>query len=245
MRLGAFGAAADVATIDSLARTAAAGDAADRVRALLGQPRTLLLSVERLDHTRGAEQRLLALAELLVNGRLDPRETAVVQVLPAIRQHVAGYRTLRRRVAGLIERINAALDLRVIHHIERSPSMAELVELYLAADVLAVTPLRDGGNLVAKEFVAARVDNGGALVLSEFAGAAAELGSAYLVDPFDRDALRDTIERAAMAAPAERRARMRQLRAGLRRRGVRAGGRRLLTTFAGCANCAGCRPGSA
>jgi trehalose-6-phosphate synthase len=87
-----------------------------------------------------------------------------------------------------------------------------MVALYLAADVMLVTPLRDGMNLVAKEFVACRNDESGALVLSEFTGAADELTGAFLVNPHDIDGLKDAIVRAATITPAEARRRMRSMR---------------------------------
>ena len=92
-----------------------------------------------------------------------------------------------------------------MHYLNQSFDRAELAALYLAADVMVVTPLRDGMNLVAKEYVAARVDNGGALVLSEFAGAAAELTDAYLVNPHDLDGLKDDDRAGAGGRPAENR----------------------------------------
>jgi trehalose 6-phosphate synthase/phosphatase len=96
--------------------------------------------------------------------------------------------------------------------LHRSISRRQLVALYCAADVMMVTPLRDGMNLVAKEFVASRVDGDGVLMLSEFAGAAAELGEAIVVNPYDVDAVATAIKQALMMEPAERRARMHSLR---------------------------------
>jgi trehalose 6-phosphate synthase len=99
-----------------------------------------------------------------------------------------------------------------VHYLHRSVPRSELVALYVAADVMLVTPLRDGMNLVAKEYVACRRDLGGALVLSEFAGAAAELTSAFLVNPHDLDGIKSAIYQAITLDPEVGRKRMRALR---------------------------------
>jgi trehalose 6-phosphate synthase len=108
---------------------------------------------------------------------------------------------------------------------------ATLAALYLTADVTVVTPLRDGMNLVAKEYVAAREDGSGALVLSEFAGAAAELPQAFLVNPHDVDGLKDTLLRAMRADPAELRSRMAAMRAHLADHDILAWARTYLTSL--------------
>jgi trehalose 6-phosphate synthase len=95
-----------------------------------------------------------------------------------------------------------------IHYLNQPFDRAELAALYRTADVMVVTPLRDGMNLVAKEFVAARADDSGALVLSEFAGAAAEMEDAFLVNPHDVDGLKETLLRAMSTPPADLRRRM-------------------------------------
>jgi trehalose 6-phosphate synthase/phosphatase len=99
-----------------------------------------------------------------------------------------------------------------VHYIHRSVSEQDLVALYRAADVMLVTPVRDGMNLVAKEFIATRTDENGVLVLSEFAGAAAELAEAIVVNPYDVDGTADAIHRALTLPSDERRARMHALR---------------------------------
>jgi trehalose-6-phosphate synthase len=100
----------------------------------------------------------------------------------------------------------------VVHYLRRSLPHEELVAYYLAADVMLVTPLRDGMNLVAKEFLASRVDEGGTLVLSEFAGAANELGRAIMVNPFDIDGMASAIEDSLETDPAHARRSMRAMR---------------------------------
>jgi trehalose 6-phosphate synthase len=108
-----------------------------------------------------------------------------------------------------------------VHYLHQSYSRSELVALYCAADVMMVTPLRDGMNLVAKEYVAARVDLGGALVLSEFAGAAGELRQAYLCNPHDLQNVKDALIRATHADPADASRRIRAMRRHLRAHDVR------------------------
>jgi trehalose-6-phosphate synthase len=103
-----------------------------------------------------------------------------------------------------------------VHYLHQSYPQEEMAALYLAADVMLVTSLRDGMNLVAKEYVACRYDESGALVLSEFTGAADELGSAFLVNPHDIAGLKDAIVRAARISPQEARRRMRSLRRRVR-----------------------------
>jgi trehalose 6-phosphate synthase len=118
-----------------------------------------------------------------------------------------------------------------VHYLNQSFDPAEVAALYRAADVMMVTPLRDGMNLVAKEYIATQVANQGALVLSEFAGAAAELPEAYLVNPHDVDNLKDTLVRALEAPAAENRARMRAMRRHLRANDVKAWARSYLKTL--------------
>jgi len=103
-----------------------------------------------------------------------------------------------------------------VHYLHQSYPREEMAALYLAADVMLVTPLRDGMNLVAKEYIACRYDETGALVLSEFTGAADELGSAFIVNPHDIEGLKDAIVRAATISPREARRRMRSMRRRVR-----------------------------
>ena len=155
----------------------------------------------------------------------------MVQVAVPSRERVEHYKILRDRVEREVGRINGEfgrVGVPAVHYLNQSFDRAEVAALYLAADVMAVTPLRDGMNLVAKEYIAGRVDNGGALVLSEFAGAAAELPEAYLINPHDLDGLKDTLVRALDATPAENRARMRAMRRHVRAHDVRAWARAYL-----------------
>ena len=122
------------------------------------------------------------------------RDTVLVQVAVPSRERVDSYRDLRDRIEGEVGRINGEFG-RVgepaIHYLNQPFDRTLLAALYQATDVMVVTPLRDGMNLVAKEFVAAREDDSGALVLSEFAGAAAELSQAFLVNPYDINGMKE------------------------------------------------------
>jgi trehalose-6-phosphate synthase len=139
----------------------------------------------------------------------------LVQVAEPTREGVIGYNEIRDRVDGLVGEINGAYGLvgsPAINYIHRSQSFEEVVALYLAADVMLVTPVRDGMNLVCKEFIAARSDDTGVLVLSEFTGAAESLGSALLVNPYDTDGLKNVIDRAVHLPEADVRRRMALMR---------------------------------
>jgi trehalose 6-phosphate synthase/phosphatase len=177
--------------------------------------RQIVLGVDRLDYTKGIPRRLAAI-ERLLNRRPELRdEMRYVQVAVPSRGEVDSYQRFKRLVEESIGRINGAcstLRSTPIHYIHQSVSMRELVALYAAADVMLVTPLRDGMNLVAKEYVASRVNDDGVLVLSEFAGAAAELAGAVVVNPYDVDAVSESIHRALSMESAERETRMRAMR---------------------------------
>jgi trehalose 6-phosphate synthase len=128
---------------------------------------------------------------------------------------VEEYRQIRADIEGLVGRINgdfAEVGRPPIHYLYRSVPIEELVAYYRATDVMFVTPLRDGMNLVAKEYVATRFDGTGALILSEFAGAAEQLTQAYLVNPYDLEALARTLADAIETASVRGNKRMRALR---------------------------------
>jgi trehalose 6-phosphate synthase len=170
---------------------------ARRVRGRLGDPKVVILGVDRLDYTKGIDHRMRAL-ETLLERRADLiGKVSFVQVAVPSREDVAAYQEIREDIEGLVGRINgeyARIGRPPIHYLYRSLPMDELLAHYRAADVMLVTPLRDGMNLVAKEYVATRHDDTGVLVLSEFAGAAEELTEATLVNPYDIDGLARILE---------------------------------------------------
>ncbi len=214
----------DAAEIDALARAPKAAEQAAELRRRLGNPAVVLLGVDRLDYTKGIEERLAAVRTLLARRALAggdasgpdaSPELVFVQVAVPSRESVDEYAQERHRVEQLVGELNGAyatLGNPVVHYLYRSLPLSELVTLYRAADVMLVTPLRDGMNLVAKEFVAARADGGGVLVLSEFAGAVDELEQAVIVNPHDPEGFVDAIESAIAMGGAEARHRMHWLR---------------------------------
>jgi trehalose 6-phosphate synthase len=215
----AFPISIDVAEIESLAASPLVRTRAEQIRAELGDPKTVILGVDRLDYTKGIEQRLKAFRELLSEQRLSVPEAVMVQVATPSRERVEHYRVLRENVEREVGRINGEygrVGVPAVHYLHQSYSRSELVALYSAADVMMVTPLRDGMNLVAKEYVAARIDLGGALVLSEFAGAAGELRQAFLCNPHDLQGVKDALVRAVSVDGAEAARRMRTMRRHLR-----------------------------
>ena len=188
---------------------------AREIRAELGNPRKILLGVDRLDYTKGINVRLKAFSELLAEGRAKRDDTVLVQLATPSRERVESYQILRNDIEREVGHINGEygeVGHPVVHYLHRPVPRDELIAFYVAGDVMLVTPLRDGMNLVAKEYVACRSDLGGALVLSEFTGAAAELRQAYLVNPHDLEGVKDAIEAALNQSVEEGRRRMRSLR---------------------------------
>jgi trehalose 6-phosphate synthase len=247
VRTGAFPVSIDVVEMRALAARPDVVSHARQLRDDLGRPRRVLLSVDRLDYTKGIEHRLTAYSELLRDGRVKVRDTVVVQVAVPSRERVEHYKILRDRIEGEVGRINGEygrVGEPAIHYLNQPFDRADLAALYQTADVMVVTPLRDGMNLVAKEFVAARADGGGALVLSEFAGAAAELSDAFLVNPHDLDGLKQTLLQ-AMEAPAEDlAARMTAMREQLDSHDILAWARAYLTALDHTGDLAGRLPSS-
>jgi trehalose 6-phosphate synthase len=214
VQVGAFPISIDAAAFANLSRHARTTGRAQKVRSEMGDPRRLLLGVDRLDYTKGIDVRLRALRELLAAGRVDPEGLAMVQLATPSRERVSQYQAMRRSVEEQVGRLNGEfgrVGRPIVHYLHQSIDRDELVALYCAADVMVVTPLRDGMNLVCKEYVATRQGLDGVLVLSEFAGAAAELTSALLVNPYDLDGVAQALERALTMDPMEERARMRTL----------------------------------
>lgn len=198
--------------------------------------RTVLLGVDRLDYTKGISLRLLAFEELLKERKLSANQVVMLQVAVPSREVVPGYEETRREVERLVGRINGEHSQpgRVaVHYFRRSLARDELVAYYLAADVMLVTPLRDGMNLVAKEYVACRNDNTGVLVLSEFAGAARELRRAMLVNPRDLETMKKTIVQAVKMGREDQRMRMAMLRSNVRRHDVHDWSRAFIDAMSG------------
>jgi len=205
----------DGAQIEALAGTVEVAARADTVRATVGDPRRVLLSVGSADPADGVGRRLDAYAQLLAEGRIDPLDTVLIHLAACgDEDHTARqfeHDTIDRMVAQ-INGMYARLGHPVLHYLRPQLDFPDLVAMYRAADVLLATPLHQGMTLAAKEFVATRTDDTGRIVLSEFSGAAGDLPEADIVNPHDMEALKDAIEAAARAArkPEEAMAAMRQ-----------------------------------
>lgn len=223
VRVAAFPISIDFEWFDEAAsRPESLARAAD-IRKRMGGSRRIILSVDRLDYTKGIPQRLAAFEELLKKRKVNVDDCVLVQIAVPSRETVDEYAELRRQIEETVGRINGDFSVpgRVaVHYFRRNFSREELTAFYRAADVMLVTPLRDGMNLVAKEYVATRSDSSGVLVLSEFAGAASELRRALLVNPRDVDQLSATIQRALDLPRREARMRMTILRTVVRRHDV-------------------------
>jgi trehalose 6-phosphate synthase len=219
VRAAAFPISIDFAELDILSRRPDIQGRSREIRAALGQPQVLILGVDRLDYTKGIRHRLQAYGELLDEGRLGPPETVLVQVASPSRERVEHYQSLRDEVEGTVGRINgdhSSVGKPAVHYLHQSFPRDEMVAMYLAADVMLVTPLRDGMNLVAKEYVACRSDEHGRLVLSEFTGAAEELSGAFLTNPHDIEGMKESLLHAVNVSDREAHRRMRAMRRRVR-----------------------------
>lgn len=228
----------------AIARLAAGGPAESRRREICAcLPRHTLLGVDRLDYTKGVPERLKAFQLLLKQHPGLRRHITLIQIVVPSREAVPKYQELKRDIERLVSGINGEFSepgWAPVQYLYRNLGLEELLAYYRAADIALVTPLKDGMNLVAKEFCAARVENDGVLVLSEFAGAAAQLKKgALLVNPYDTVATAEAIRRACEMPQSDRQARMKELRTGIERQDVF----RWLDDFQLAADCAGERAG--
>jgi trehalose 6-phosphate synthase len=215
--------AIDTDQFERLARSEGVQRRATELRRELGNVEHIFLGVDRLDYTKGIDLRLKAYDGLLEQTLDQPRRYAFVQVAVPSREHVAAYQELRSEIEQLVGRINGTYGAPgwvPVSYLYRSLPVEELVAYYVAADVMLITPLRDGMNLVAKEYVACRGGSPGVLVLSEFAGAAEQLRSAVIVNPHDVDSVTDAMRMATEMNYGEARIRMRRLRRTVQREDV-------------------------
>lgn len=211
----AFPISIDVQAFDELASSPEVVARAAEIREELGKPDKIVLGVDRLDYTKGIGVRLEAFEELLEEGAIEAPSTVFMQLATPSRERVEHYVTMRETIEQQVGHINGlygSIAGPAVQYFNQSMPREELAAMYRAADVMLVTPYRDGMNLVAKEYVAARGDLGGALVLSEFAGAAAELKQAFLVNPHDIAGVKAQLVRALRIEPAEAAKRMRAMR---------------------------------
>ncbi len=186
---------------------------------LLGRP--LILSVDRLDYSKGLRPRFIAFERFLERFTEHQGHVVFMQIAPPSRGDIETYREIRRELEAEAGRINgrfAEVDWMPLRYLNRGFARSALMPLYAQAQVGLVTPLRDGMNLVAKEYVAAQdPENPGVLVLSQFAGAARELDAALIVNPYDEAGVATALDRGLAMEPEERRERHAAMMAVMRR----------------------------
>lgn len=205
----------DSASFEALARTPEVADEAASLQERLGAHRKILLGVDRLDYTKGIAVRLKAIETFFRRHDGAAEACAVLQIAVPTREKVSDYAAMREDVERLVGQINGEFGTTghtPVTYLYRRLPPEDLVACYRAADVMMVTPLCDGMNLVAKEYVATRFDDTGVLILSEFAGAANELDDALLVNPLDADWMADRLSDAVDLSPGDARRRMAALR---------------------------------
>lgn len=203
---------------DDFSRRAAKQEVVDKVLQIrkVNSGRRIIFGVDRLDYTKGIPHRLRAFRKVLESHAELTGEVTLIQVVVPNREEIPDYQRLKSEIEGLVCEINdsfARPDWIPVQYIYGSVGASDLLAYYQAADVALVTPLKDGMNLVAKEYCATHNDGDGVLILSEFAGAARQLGkNALLVNPNDIDHLAGTIYHALRLGIYERNMRMMQLR---------------------------------
>lgn len=235
VRVGSYPISIDFHEFDTIAQRSESLARAKEIRRRLGASRKLILCVDRLDYTKGIDLRLKMYEAMLDRGDIDVDRCVLVQVAVPSRESVPDYAEVRTIVEQTVGRINGdhSTPGRVaVHFFRRSLAREELVAYYRAADIMMVTPLRDGMNLVAKEFCASRPDLGGVLVLSEFAGSARQLRRALLVNPRDHDGTAAILQEALKMPHGEARQRMAILRMMVRRHDVHEWAREYLEALA-------------
>ncbi len=215
VRASAVPISVDYQGLEELAKTEAVQERAREIRASLGDPKVVMLGVDRLDYTKGIRHRLKAYGELLADGALAPQDVTLIQVATPSRERVEAYKQLRTEVEGIVGHINGAystIGSPAVHYLHQTYPREEMAALFQVADIMLVTPLRDGMNLVAKEYVTCRHDEGGALVLSEFTGAWHQLRQAFVCNPHDIEGLKNVMLRVMELPEREKRRTMRALR---------------------------------
>lgn len=215
--------AIDTAEFERLASSVGVQQRAAEIRSELGDPEHVILGMDRLDYTKGIDLRLEAFETLLGSSPRERHQYAFVQVAVPSREQVPAYQQLRVDIEQIVGRINGTYGEPgwvPVSYLYRTLPLEEVIAYYVAADVMLVTPLRDGMNLVAKEYVASRTAGDGVLVLSEFAGAAEQLRAALIVNPYDVDAVVETLSYATTMPVDEQQQRMRKLRNVVRKADV-------------------------
>ncbi len=180
----------------------------------------LIITIDRLDYSKGIPQRIQAFGQLLQQHKELHGKVSMIMIVVPSRDKVQSYKKLKKEIDLLVGRINseyATLNWKPVHYFYRSFPFEELSAFYNISDIALVTPLRDGMNLVCKEFVASKTDQSGVLILSEMAGASKELQDAVLVNPNDRQGVVDAIYRALTMKLPEQKARMESMQESLKK----------------------------
>lgn len=236
VKVGHFPISIDYAEFNQAARSKGVEEAAWYLHENL-QGRQLMLGVDRLDYTKGIPERFLAFERALEKYPEIRMRISLLQVVVPSRTLVPDYRNLKELLDQLAGRINARFAEQgwvPIHYVFRSLDRTQLLAHYRTSEIALITPLRDGMNLVAKEYCAASVDHNGVLVLSEFAGAADQMArGALLVNPYDIESTADAIYQAFVMEPEERRRRMALLQGDVRRHDVHRWVSRFVTAMRG------------
>jgi trehalose 6-phosphate synthase len=224
VRIGHFPISIDFGAFSRGAQAEDVGRKAEELHRLLPN-RRLVLGIDRLDYTKGIPLRLKAFRDLLERHPEMREKVSLMQVVVPSREDIPQYHRLREEIERLAGQINGAFARPggwvPVWFEYRNLTRLELLAYYRAADIALVTPLKDGMNLVAKEYCACSIEEDCVLILSEFAGAAAQLGRAsLLVNPYDIEGVAGAIRQAYLMDPAERRSRMRRLRASIREHDV-------------------------
>jgi len=221
--VGAFSISIDYSEFEELARTDEVAEMAWIIHVNLPN-RQLILGVDRLDYTKGIPDRLLAFGHALEYYPDMRGKVTFVQVVVPSRVDVEEYGNLKQEIERIVGEINGKfteVGWTPIQYIYRSLPRPELLAYYKTCEIALITPLKDGMNLIAKEYCASNIEEQGVLILSEFAGAASQLyQDVLLVNPYDRQQVADTIHTALLMDYNERRTRMRRLRRAIKRHDI-------------------------
>jgi len=220
IELGHYPISIDFNEFNDMAKSKEVSDSAWYLHEKHGE-RTLVLGLDRLDYTKGIPERFLAFERMLEKYPDAHEKMSLIEIVIPSRMDVPGYSDLKEQLDQLVGRINARYTKNgwiPIHYMFRHLERVELLGFYRACEIALVTPLRDGMNLVAKEYCASSIDNNGVLILSEFAGASAQLGKgAIMVNPYDLEGTADAIYSAFIMDKGERQKRMKALRSEVKR----------------------------
>ena len=223
IRLGTYPISIDFDEFNDFAHSNDVAEAAWFVHENLPE-RTLVLGIDRLDYTKGIPQRFLAFERALEKYEDLRKKVCLVQIVVPSRTKVPQYQDIKEHLDALSGRINGRFSTEgwiPIHYMFRELNRTQLLGYYRACEIALITPLRDGMNLVSKEYCASSIENNGVLILSEFAGAADQMSKgAIMVNPYDLEGTADAIYAAFIMTPEEREKRMKALRAEVRRNNV-------------------------